>query len=232
MNNFTKEQINKAMDALPYEIHKILFTPVIEQKVQKICFGVGFPTEQIITMDVLVNFAIMNLVPRGDFASVIKSEFSTTDEVTKALADGVSREIFASVEATEAQAKKEQELYEASKNEAMARAESAGLAPENLPTEEGAESFLPKLTPKIIMPSPATPEAVHPFEAKMKGSYPAEPQSMGERATESAQQNPPQENLGGQAIPQTFIPATPAPQAPKDPPVSMSGADPYREAIE
>lgn len=230
MDNFTKEQINAAMDALPYEVHKVLFSPEIEQKVVKLGFSAGLLVDQLKTANNLVNFAIMNLVSRENFASAAEEDLSLTNEVAKDLANGISREIFASIEAIEAQAKKERALYDETEGEVTGNAEGVAeivpiakeavvekpkplavqmsdVAPDNLPTGE-EESFLPNLAPKTKAEGE---ESTHPFEEKMKKVFTAGQQSMGDLAIEPAPQA-------------TIV------QAPKAP--SVNQADPYREPIE
>lgn len=84
------------------------------------------------------------------------------------------------------------------------------VAPKNLPTEEGTESFLPPIPLKFGAEGVSAP--VHPFEEKMKKVFTAGQQSLGDLAIEPPSQTP---SLT---------------QAPKAPPIYH--ADPYREAIE
>ena len=87
------------------------------------------------------------------------------------------------------------------------------IAPDNLPTEETTESFLPNLTPKTVSQTPS--DGVHPFEQKMKqvftGSIPANGDLVLETPSPSPTQTLPEQKLVAQA---------PRP------------ADPYREPIE
>jgi len=91
---------------------------------------------------------------------------------------------------------------------------SPEVVPDNLPTEETAQSFLPNLTPKTTkvddVPTPVVvvePEG-HPFEEKMKKVFTAGQQSMGDLTIEQA--------VGVEAR--------------KAPPIYHT--DPYREPIE
>jgi len=76
---------------------------------------------------------------------------------------------------------------------------SPEVVPQNLPTEETTESFLPNLTPKTTEPEPtlvASPE-VHPFEEKMQKVFTAGQQSMGDLTiTQAVAQAPRPASLG------------------------------------
>ncbi|MCK9344715.1 MAG: hypothetical protein M0P64_01160 [Candidatus Pacebacteria bacterium] len=88
------------------------------------------------------------------------------------------------------------------------------VVPDNLPTEDAAESFLPNLTPKTVAQTETTTTAEpegHPFEEKMKKVFTAGQQSMGELAIE-------------QTVPATSTPERNAPP--------IYHTDPYREPIE
>lgn len=91
--------------------------------------------------------------------------------------------------------------------------------PDNLPTEETTESFLPNLMPKTINPINSAPTTLtpqtkevpegnsHPFEETMKKTFTAGKQSMGELSIEHAPTTQQQSS-------------------------SMNKIDPYREPIE
>lgn len=252
MENFTKEQINKAMDALPYEIHKILFGTNIERKVQKLGFEAGLLIEQLKTLNTLVNYAIMNLVSRKDIAPVLEKEFALPTIEAQELSSGIARDVFSSIEAIEAQVKKEKEMYETTTQPKTAATEKTkqesneiptdlvttpeptrtwgktlDVAPDNLPTAEAEEpeSFLPPIPPKNIQVEP-TETPAHPFEEKMKRVFTAGEQSMGELTLEPSPKNIPQENLVIPAAPRPAATPTPAPNT------ASPRQDLYREPIE
>lgn len=224
MENFSKDQINQAMDAIPYEVQKLLFSTTLEQKIQKIGTSAGLLIEQLKVLINLTNFAIMKLIPRKEFSFVVEKELSIPEGEARELSNNISLEIFAPVEAMESQAKKEELLYENDKNSEKENIEKSSIvtssqsnvsrmpdvAPENLPTDEEGESLLPPIPLKFGAEGVSAP--AHPFEEKMKKVFTAGQQSLGDLAIE-----PPS---------QTSSPT----QVPKAPPIFH--ADPYREPIE
>lgn len=237
--NYTEEQISVAFNKLPRGVQDIVFTPEIDKKVQKLGVDAGLLIDQLSTLNNLVNFAIMNLIPRDSFSSIIKEELSVTNEVAEKLTDAISREIFAPIEAMEAQAKKESVIYESEDNILETKEDEEkepvtttqvslkvnekmpDVAPENLPTEEGGESFLPPIPSKFGAVGEEIP--AHPFEEKMRKVFTAGQQSLGDLAIEP--------RLPGAPAPTSVVPLVPhVPNVPPTPPIYQ--ADPYREAIE
>lgn len=224
--NYTDEQITLAFDKLPRGVQDVVFSPGIEQKVQKICTEAGFNADQAKKLTGLVNFVIMDLTSQQEFSTSAEKELSITSEIANRLSVDVSREIFASIEAMETQSKKEEKIYEINslneEGEASISEESIpeipdiktikapDVAPDNLPTDEEGESLLPPIPLKFGAEGVSAP--AHPFEEKMKKVFTAGQQSLGDLAIE-----PPS---------QTSSPT----QAPKAPPIFH--ADPYREPIE
>lgn len=106
-------------------------------------------------------------------------------------------------------------------------------APENIPTPDTAESFLPKLIPKVpLVPTPTTP-TIHPFEDKLRQSFTA-----GEAPAPTVSVETPAPIVP--APPKVFTPtapvapAVPTPQTyvtPKPEAPGVYKVDPYREAI-
>lgn len=226
MPTYTKDQLIEAVDTLPENLRGVLFSSNIEQKVQKIGMVEGLLIDQISTLNNLVNFAILNLIPRDSFSSIIEQEILVNTEVAKKLADDISREIFASVEAMEAQEKKEEKIYEINSisepDEANISEEPVSeipviktikvpdIAPENLPIAETVEPFLPPIPLKN--PAKEKEVFVHPFEEKMKNVFTTIKQPSVDPIVEQSSQ-------------------TPSPkETPKAPPIYH--ADPYREPIE
>lgn len=104
------------------------------------------------------------------------------------------------------------------------------VAPDNLPTAEEPESFLPPIPQKkesepLVWDITHTP--THPFEEKMKKVFTAGQQSMGDFSIEPAGQQAPQ--VAPPSVPMSAVNG----QMSNVPPVSRTyHADPYREPIE
>lgn len=218
MDNETEKIFRGQLTKLPKEILSFLSSSNWSADTDEIGSLYNLSSKELIDLGREVSLVLIGLVPPDEFRSALEEEGVVTNRaVLDALVANIEKKIFAPIRPA---------LVDFIEKEAAAHRDLADLAPNNLPTDESAESFLPKLTPKIIMPSsaPQKQEPVHPFEEKMKEFYTDGQQPSGGAAVAQVRQGTPQENLGGQAIPQTFTP-----QAPK---VPMSGADPYREPIE
>ncbi|MFZ2832099.1 MAG: hypothetical protein WAZ40_03010 [Minisyncoccia bacterium] len=242
--NYTDEQIEEKFDLLVDAVQDKLFIPEIESISQKIGELNSFTSDQVKKLNRLVNFSIMNLVPRKDFSSVVEKELAVTKVVAMQIESAVSREVFAPIEAMEAQAKKEMALYQTSDAEIIPQPNpimpgiispnkmtaKTTAAPENIPTPDTAESFLPKLIPKVpVVPTPTT-ATIHPFEDKLKQSF-----TTGEAPARIVSVETPA--LIVPAPPKVFTPVAPAvptPQTyvtPKPEAPGVYKVDPYREAI-
>ncbi len=115
--------------------------------------------------------------------------------------------------------------------QAMLLEKAPDIAPENLPIEKVAESFLPYLIPKVTPPDSVP---VHPFEEKMKQVFTSTPAEIGNIAlaplekVSALAQILPEQNLGEQTPPAQ----TNTPSIPPAPATGNLRHDPYREATE
>ncbi|MDO8604109.1 MAG: hypothetical protein Q7K40_01750 [bacterium] len=242
MPTYTKEQLIEAVDALPNELRGVLFSSNLERDVQKIGMDSGLLIDQLKELNTLVNYVILGLVSKEELETECQKNLSLNEEVVRSLVQTLDREIFASIEAMEAQEKKEQEFY--GENEKLTEENTDSvpnvpsvpsvpnvplvpptphpldIAPDNLPVAEEVLPLIPPLQPKTLSLSRMEPrsahvekeEAPHPFEEKMKRVFTAGKQEMGELAIE-----PPTAQMGGNE---------------PLPPSRPLRADPYREAIE
>lgn len=229
MENETEQIFKEQLGKLPSTVVDFVSSTNWDADLDEVGSLYNFSEEKLTYFKREATLVVIGLVHPDAFGDMLKQEVGIKDTaVLEGLVANVEKKIFAPIRPALIEFfEKEASESEGRKSKVESDAQTPDLAPDNLPTEETAESFLPKLTPKIIMPSLANQEqeAVHPFEEKMKEFFTAGQKPVSNATVESARQNFPQENLGGQAIPQTFTP-----QAPKTPP--PYGADPYREAIE
>lgn len=223
METETDKIFKKQLRILPEEVVDFISSTNWDEDLGEIGSLYNLSKEEVALLEREVTLVLMGLVHPDEFRDALEEEGVVTNRaVLEALVANVENKIFAPIRPA---------LIEFLEKEAEKN--TLAQAPDNLPTEETVESFLPKLTPKIIMPAPVGQEAVHPFEEKMQDLFTAGQPPVSNVAVAPAIQNFPQENLGGQAIPQTFTPVAPAPQVQKAPPSSpLSSTDPYRETIE
>lgn len=246
--NYTDEQIEKQFTLLSEEVQGKLFSPEIERSVQKIGVSEGLLIDQLKRLNTLTNLVILEILSKGDFLSECQQVFGIDQKTAENIWEAISRDVLSSLEKLKMQALHAKVLREREEKESegiltneLATAEStiaitppaqprppekmADIAPDNLPTEETVESFLPNLAPKTVSQGPIADDETPLFEQKMKKVFTGTSVSSGDLALE----NPLTPTQSSQPpIPQKERSAPPPPRVP---PVSSAG-DPYREPIE
>jgi len=157
-----------------------------------------------------VTLVLAGLVHPDEFKETLEKEAGIEGPVLEALVANVENKIFAPirpalVEFFEKEARNDAEQTQSNMEETpMAPVSSSvvsgqmsnvprmpDVAPDNLPTNEESESFLPPLLPKnpnleTQRPSEEVVLPTHPFEEKMKKVFTAGQQSLGDLAIESS----------------------------------------------
>lgn len=244
MDNETEKIIEEQIKKLPREVVVFLSSADWDADVSDVGALYNLSSEEAAGLKREVTLVLAGLVHPDEFSDVLEQEVGIKGAILEAVVNRTEQKIFTPIRPALVKFFEKESAEEVpqvlpvplvlpvpnvppvSLDIARLRADTHGQAPDNLPTGK-TESFLPNLAPKTVA---ETEEPTHPFEEKMKRVFTAGQQSMSDLAIEPAHQNFLEENLGGQAIQQTFTPVAPAPQTPKAPPVKQ--ADPYREAIE
>ena len=238
MDNTIFQDIKAQSQKLPQEVRTFIASSGWDKTIEEILtkFNLSEETQGIFRNEVLL--VIVGIVHPDEFRGELADQLGAYDENTDSIASEIDEKIFAPIrpaliaffESEQSKEGGEEEKAVSAPSEALLAPpapviqpappapprvweKTPDIAPDNLPTEETTESFLPNLTPKTVSQTPS--DGVHPFEQKMKqvftGSIPANGDLVLETPSPSPTQTLPEQKLVAQA---------PRP------------ADPYREPIE
>jgi len=233
MTNEIQQIIIEQIGKLPHEIVVFLSSSEWGTAADEIVSLYNLPKEESSSFKREVSLVLAGLTHPDDFRNILGNEVITNRAVLEPIVASVEEKIFSPIrpalikffDGESSQAAVEEvppvsELQSAVSGQLSVVppvSRMPDIAPDNLPTNEEPESFLPPLLPKppnleTRRPSEEVALPAHPFEEKMKKVFTAGQQSLGDLAIEPSTQP---------------LSAT---QAPKSPPIYH--ADPYREPIE
>lgn len=161
--NYTNEQIRQAIELLPEEIQDMLFSPENERAVQKIGIENGLLINQLKTLNGIVNFSIMGLVPEDDVAGMIVKELSIPESQAKEIAEKVSTEMIKPANElkkkllAEQKIKEEKAQAEALEEQRREAEEAEEAEKENAEETEEVESGDEETTLEGVPPAPLVP---------------------------------------------------------------------------
>lgn len=204
MENETEKIFSEQLGKLPQEVVTFISSTNWDTDLDEIGELYNLSKEEVLGFKREVTLILAGLVHPDALTQMLDQEVGIKGAVLEALVANVEKKIFSTVRPS---------LIAFFEKEEAENIETTPLTPsippDNLPTVETTDPFLPPLVPKVIRetPTPVVEPEAHPFEEKMKGVFTAGKQTMDE-----------------------FVINTPAPQPQKSafPPIS----DPYREPIE
>lgn len=234
MENETEQIFEEQLKKLPKQVVDFLTSAEWSIDAEKIASNHNLSREESAAFEGEITLVLLGLTHPDEFTGILKKHLGLESSVAETLAKEVDEKIFATIRP--ALVEFFGELEEVPAEEPVATEEVAtvalpvapkapqrtwekelDIAPDNLPTNEEPESFLPPIPPKnTTRTENETPNwditPAHPFEEKMKKVFTAGQQSMGELS------------LG---------PITPqAPASQNDKPAAPLHTDLYREPIE
>ncbi len=222
MDTTVRDQIEK----LPLELTKFLAYSEWDDLISSIGDEYKLPDAQFNTFHQEVFLVLLGLTHPDGFRDEIINRLEIEIETLDALILEVEEKIFVPIrpaliqffESEQAIAEEDEAPIEIQTPEQeMLLEETPDVAPENLPIEEGVESFLPNLIPKVAT---SDSQPVHPFEEKMKMAFTGTPATADtENIIPLIRKAPPPAQTNTPNI--TPLPST-----------ESLRHDPYREAIE
>lgn len=246
MKIYTSEQINDAYKNLPESVREVLFSQLVESKIEKIGISISVLSNGIKILSELTGLAIIKILSKEELAEELVTQLQIGGSVAQKIASDVFIQIIDPLYSKGNNATSTSDNHEQTVNigslgtEPKLSPEStvtasprppekmADVAPDNLPTEETVESFLPNLAPKTVAQEPVADDETPLFEQKMKKVFTGTSVSPQDLALDT-----PFVPVAPAQVPQ---PPTPQKQNVPPPPrvqtPAPSAGDPYREPIE
>lgn len=228
MDNETTQIFMEQLGKLPSTVVDFISSSSWDADLDEIGSMYNLHEEDLVKFKQEVTLVLAGLIHPDEFRGTLEQEVGLQGAVLDAIVSATEEKIFAQVrpalmeffeqESSQYESQTE-ELQTAQPAQEITRApqrvweKEPDIVPDNLPTDEEPESFLPPIPPKAPKAEADIPSwditPAHPFEEKMKKVFTAGQQSMGDL---------------------TIEPATPQ-VAPPDT-TRTYHADPYREPIE